>query len=35
MTFKEASYLDRFNMTKNRLEYDQKKFTATNVNART
>ena len=29
----EASYFDRFNMTKNGLEYDRKKFTLMNVNA--
>ena len=29
----EVSYFDRFNMTKNGLEYDRKKFT--NVNDRT
>ena len=29
----EASYFDRINMTENGLEYDQKIFTPTNVNA--
>ena len=29
---KEASYFDRINMTKNRLEYDQKIITPTNMN---
>ena len=28
----EASFFDRFNMTKNGLKYDRKKFTPTNVN---
>ena len=29
--FKEASYFDQINMTKNWLEYDRKKFTLTNM----
>ena len=32
---KEASYFDRINMTENWLEYDQKKFTQTNMNVGT
>ena len=31
----EASSLDRINSTKNRLEFDQKKFTPTNLNVGT
>ena len=32
MIYYEASYFDRINMTKNGIEYDQKKFTPTNMN---
>ena len=31
----EASYFDRINLAKNRLEFYQKKFTPTDVNRRT